>query len=71
LPLRAHAPKPPQIDCQDRRQRSPIPPLPASGASVAWQLYALKLLGLLEERDTLSAASADCYDAHRKKGDIR
>jgi hypothetical protein len=26
---------------------------------------------LLEERDTLSAASADCYDAHRKKGDIR
>lgn len=69
-PRRAPEPKPPLIDCGERRPRSAIPALPTGGVS-AWQRYTLRLLGLLEERDTLSAETADCLDRHREVGDIR
>lgn len=63
--------RPPRVDCQDRKPADPVPPLPKTGASQAWQRYALVLIDLVAQRDELRADSADCYDRARKAGDIR
>lgn len=64
-------PKPPLIDCKERR---PADAVPVEPASTDWRLWAdafVKALGWGTQQADYRADTADCMDKHRKAGDIR
>jgi len=70
-PKHVSAPKPPKIDCAERRATDPVPAPPAGTDWRLWAAAWAEALGWGEGHVNARAATADCLDAHRKAGDIR
>lgn len=64
-------PKPPLIDCKDRRPTDPLPSAPVVTDYRVWADYSQALLNYIGGLANRAADTADCYDKHRKAGDIR
>lgn len=65
-------PKPPRIDCSERRKTDPAPKPPAT--STDWRVWASAFTSAMGWGQTgydIAADTADCLDKYRKKGDIR
>lgn len=64
-------PKPPKIDCAERRETDPPPP-PALGTDYRdWVASYVQALAWGSQAQDFRADTADCLDRHRKAGDIR
>lgn len=64
-------PKPPLIDCKERRRVDPPPPPPLGTDYRLWTDAYVKALGWGTQQVDYRADTADCLDKHRAKGDIR
>lgn len=62
-------PEPPRVDCRERAGQ-PVPPWPVLGFLMS-PVYAIELLGLIEQDRTLRHLEHQCIDRLKAEGVIR
>ena len=70
-PKPSTVPKPPKIECAERRPTDAVPAAPTSTDWRDWASAFVQALGWGAQSEDYRADSADSLDKHRKAGDIR